>query len=39
MKDPEQKKQLEDMAHAWELPARARLKHLQNGWDKPPPIE
>jgi hypothetical protein len=28
MKDPEQKKQLEDMAQAWELLARARLKHL-----------
>ena len=29
MKDPEQKKQLADMAQAWELLARARLKHLQ----------
>jgi hypothetical protein len=37
MKDPEQKKQLEDMAQAWELLARARLKHLQNGWDRSPP--
>lgn len=39
MKDPEHKRQLEDMAHAWELLARARLKHLRNGWDKPPPME
>jgi len=29
MKDREQKKQLADMAQAWELLARARLKHLQ----------
>lgn len=29
MKDPEQKKQLEEMAQAWELLARARIKHLQ----------
>jgi hypothetical protein len=36
-KDPEQKKQLEEMAQAWELLARARLKHLQNGWEKPTP--
>jgi hypothetical protein len=27
--NPEQKKQLADMAQAWELLARARLKHLQ----------
>jgi hypothetical protein len=39
MNDPEQKKHLEDMAHAWELLARARLKHLQRGWEKPPPME
>jgi hypothetical protein len=36
MKDPEQKKQLEDMAQAWELLARARMKHLQRGWNEPP---
>lgn len=36
MKDPEQKKQLEDLAQAWELLARARTKHLQNGWGEPP---
>jgi hypothetical protein len=39
MKDPEQKKQVEHMAQGWDLLARARLRHLQNGWDKPPPKE
>jgi hypothetical protein len=29
MKDPEQKKQLEVMAQAWDLLARTRLKQLQ----------
>ena len=28
-KNPEQKQQLEEMAHAWELLARARVKTLQ----------
>jgi len=36
MKDPEQKRQLEDMAQAWELLARARTKHIQRGWEEPP---
>ena len=35
MKDPEQKKQLEVMAQAWDLLARTRLKHLQR--DEPRP--
>ena len=39
MKDPEQKKQLEEMAQAWELLARARIKHLQRGWDEPPQVK
>jgi hypothetical protein len=39
MKDPEQKNQLEEMAQAWELLARARTKHLQRGWDEPPLVE
>jgi len=37
--DSEHKKQLENMAQAWELLARARIKHLQNGWDKPPQVK
>jgi hypothetical protein len=37
MKDPEQKKQLEDMAQAWVL-ARARTKHLERGWGEPPRV-
>jgi hypothetical protein len=36
MKDPEQKKQLEEVAQAWHRLARARLDHFRNGWDKPP---
>jgi hypothetical protein len=39
MTDPEQKNQLEEMAQAWELLARARTKHLQRGWDEPPLVE
>ena len=35
MKDREQKKQLADMAQAWELLARARLKHLQKASNEP----
>jgi hypothetical protein len=34
-KDPEQKKQLEDMAQGWELLAKARLQHLRKGWGEP----
>ena len=36
MKDSEQKKQLEDMARAWELLAKARLKHLHRGLEASP---
>jgi hypothetical protein len=36
MRDPEQKKQLEEVARAWHRLARARLDHLRNGWDEPP---
>jgi hypothetical protein len=36
MKDPEQKEQLEEMAKAWELLARARMTHLQRGLAEPP---
>ena len=35
-REPDLKKQLEDMARAWELLARARFKHLQRSWDEPP---
>ena len=35
MKDPEQKKQLEVMAQAWDLLARTRLKQLQKGEPRP----
>jgi hypothetical protein len=38
MKDPEQNKQLEDMAQAWDLLARARPRHLERGWDEPPRV-
>ena len=37
MKNPEQ--QLEEMAHAWELLARARIKNLQRGWNEPPQVK
>jgi hypothetical protein len=33
MKNPEQKKQIEDMAEAWEQLAGTRTKHLKNSWD------
>lgn len=36
MKNPEQKKQIEDMAQAWELLAKTRTKHLKKSWDEPP---
>jgi hypothetical protein len=35
MKDPEQKKQLEVMAQAWDLLARTRLKHLRRDEQRP----
>jgi hypothetical protein len=35
MSDPNHKKQLEDMAAAWDMLAEERAKRINNGWGAP----